>query len=70
MQMSINLTTEVKDGDILLLFHMKDGDELAVSVHDIAMLSDDPERRLLLEWCEEHNRRLRLEAQKRSGRAG
>jgi hypothetical protein len=70
MDISANLTIEVKNGSVLLLFKMDDGNEVAVDVHDLAMLSDNPERRLLLEWCNAHKSMCKLEAQKRSGRAG
>ena len=69
MQASVNLTVEVQNDHVLLLFKMKDGDEVAVPVDDIAMLSNDPERRLLLEWCNAHKSMCKLEAQKRSRRA-
>ena len=70
MNKGTNLAIEVKEQSVLILFQMEDGDEVAVDVGDIALLSSATGRRLLLEWCDAHKRRGKLEAQKRSGRAG
>jgi hypothetical protein len=53
MKMNGSLGIQIEEGKILLVFVVRNGDEVAIDVEHLAGLCDDPVRNTLIAWCDD-----------------